>query len=129
MATICIVLCTCSNSLQHFIECLTQASKTALLFTVPALPLQEAKAIFEKFDKDGNGTLSFDEFLTELRVNCVFSHKSLYYNSTYSLSGSGHETNVGMEMTSNPSCSFFFTKRAVNEWLPWNASTLLVSRV
>lgn len=37
-----------------------------------ALPPQEAKTIFEQFDKDGNGTLSFDEFLVALRVNCVF---------------------------------------------------------
>ena len=30
---------------------------------------QEIKALFSRFDKDGNGTLSFDEFLEALRVS------------------------------------------------------------
>ena len=30
---------------------------------------QEATALFQKFDRDGNGTIDFDEFLITLRVN------------------------------------------------------------
>ena len=30
--------------------------------------MQEAKELFKKFDKDGNGTISFNEFLENLRV-------------------------------------------------------------
>ena len=33
------------------------------------LSLQEAKAMFTDFDKDGNGTISFEEFLQKLRVS------------------------------------------------------------
>lgn len=29
---------------------------------------QEAKELFKRFDKDGSGTISFDEFLEQLRV-------------------------------------------------------------
>lgn len=32
------------------------------------MSLQETKALFARFDKDGNGTVSFDEFLENLRV-------------------------------------------------------------
>ena len=32
------------------------------------MSLQEIKALFARFDKDGNGTISFDEFLENLRV-------------------------------------------------------------
>jgi hypothetical protein len=31
-------------------------------------PIQEAKELFKRFDKDGNGTISFNEFLENLRV-------------------------------------------------------------
>ena len=31
-------------------------------------PVQEAKELFKRFDKDGNGTISFNEFLESLRV-------------------------------------------------------------
>lgn len=31
--------------------------------------LQDARAMFQQFDKDGNGTISFDEFLMALRVS------------------------------------------------------------
>ena len=31
-------------------------------------PVQEAKELFKRFDKDGNGTISFNEFLENLRV-------------------------------------------------------------
>ena len=31
--------------------------------------MQEAKELFKKFDKDGNGTISFNEFLENLRVH------------------------------------------------------------
>ena len=31
--------------------------------------LQEAKAMFTEFDKDGSGTISFEEFLQKLRVS------------------------------------------------------------
>ena len=30
--------------------------------------MQEAKELFKRFDKDGNGTISFNEFLENLRV-------------------------------------------------------------
>lgn len=30
----------------------------------------EASALFQQFDRDGNGTIDFDEFLITLRVNC-----------------------------------------------------------
>ena len=30
--------------------------------------MQEAKELFKQFDKDGNGTISFNEFLESLRV-------------------------------------------------------------
>ena len=33
--------------------------------------LQELKTLFDTFDKDGNGTLSFDEFLEGLRVSGI----------------------------------------------------------
>ena len=36
-------------------------------------PLQEAKELFKRFDKDGNGTISFNEFLESLRV-CLYVH-------------------------------------------------------
>ena len=31
-------------------------------------PIQEARELFKRFDKDGNGTISFNEFLESLRV-------------------------------------------------------------
>lgn len=36
---------------------------------VPFTLMQEIKAMFDQFDKDHNGTLSFDEFLVALRVS------------------------------------------------------------
>ena len=36
---------------------------------VSCLCLQEARSMFSRFDKDGNGTISFDEFLQSLRVS------------------------------------------------------------
>ena len=44
---------------------------------------QEATALFQHFDRDGNGSINFDEFLITLRVNlhgrcytCSFCHVS-----------------------------------------------------
>ena len=33
--------------------------------------LQDLKEMFERFDRDGNGSISFDEFLEKLRVSGV----------------------------------------------------------
>ena len=55
--------------------CLTLSPSPLSLSLSSSHTLQEAKEMFDRFDKDGNGTLSFDEFLQALRVSllAVFS--------------------------------------------------------
>lgn len=37
-------------------------------YGVMGLDMDEIKALFDKFDRDGSGTIDFDEFLRNLRV-------------------------------------------------------------
>ena len=41
--------------------------------------LQEVKELFQKFDRDGNGQLDFDEFLRALRVNFIWKISGLSF--------------------------------------------------
>ena len=46
------------------------------------LNAEETKALFDRFDKDGNGSIDMDEFLAAIRVSlqCSFVPLTLFHN-------------------------------------------------